>query len=373
MPPQNNRREPAPPPGMTWSKAAPILTFAAIADVARAFFNFFWFFGPAFAGIFCAAYISGTTVGSLLSTQITSALCAGGVAVAGAAGFAPMAAFGVLMADSIGFGSFLILSGWVMAKNKRLLTTNASALLQLTGALLVAEIPFIGALPSYFFTLRRLYKHQIKVEKAARKKYEAEERARVQQQQLLVAQQQSAQRIEAQAAQEAAVAAASLEQEATPQIEGGEGATQEAQDKPKRSDELQAGARGSAEQEGTQSQAVSRVGRIGLASWDMEEFATLKDALSELNGKMNRTPEENRRLLRAKEIMRRVSITSTETRDPVLFAAYERARQGQKVFDGTPETRGGFVFSPITVTGGGSSSRREGASDEIHEDTQKAA
>lgn len=77
---------------------------------------------------------------------------------------------------------------------------------------------------------------------------------------------------------------------------------------------------------------------------DDNQFETMSDALSQLNSKQNRTPEENEKLTKAKKIMETHSIDATE-RDPVLRAAYERAEMGQKVFDGTSETRNGFVFS----------------------------
>ena len=38
-----NRNNTEPPPVMTWGKAIPALVIAVIFDVARIFFEFFWF------------------------------------------------------------------------------------------------------------------------------------------------------------------------------------------------------------------------------------------------------------------------------------------------------------------------------------------
>lgn len=374
MPPKSTK-DPGAPPVMTWSKAFPVLAFAVIADLARAFFNTFWFFGPAFAAIFCAAYASNTTLGSLVGTTISSTVCAAGAAIVGAGALGPMAAFGVIMADSVGFAAFLILAGLIVTTNRRLFKVNGTAMFQFVGGFAVAEIPFIGALPAFTFVLWRLYRHQIKVEKAAFKKYEAQRRVRVigqQQAQLAQAQAEVAQRAEVGALEQAAAEEAegrAIENEATlGEASGGvSGET-------RRSERLRE--EGSVSRATTEETVFSEAGKGGQetrrAGVEAGEFDTLHDALSELNSKTNRTPEENKRLLRAKEIMRHVSIDPTESRDPVLFAAYERARQGQKVFDGTPETRGGFVFSLIKITGGRASSQ-EAANEEIPENRRRVA
>jgi hypothetical protein len=70
------------------------------------------------------------------------------------------------------------------------------------------------------------------------------------------------------------------------------------------------------------------------------------DALSELNSKQNRTREENIRLVKARQIMQRGSIDVNET-DPVLRAAYERARRGEKAYDGTYAHHKGFRFDNV--------------------------
>lgn len=70
-----------------------------------------------------------------------------------------------------------------------------------------------------------------------------------------------------------------------------------------------------------------------------------KDALSELNDKKDRTREDNVKLIRAREIMERNSISANDMNDPVLMAAYKRAQQGENVFKNTHDTRNGFKFA----------------------------
>lgn len=163
MPPKSN-----PPPVMTWGKASLVLLLAVFFDIARAFFQFFWLFGPALAAAICS-YWSG---GSLISTVGCSVAASG----AGVLGAGPLAAFGVMMSMAVGFAGFLVLGITILFSNPRLLQEKSGAL-WLAGSFALGEIPFIGAIPSFTLTLIRLYRAQIRSDKEKLKKFQEETRA----------------------------------------------------------------------------------------------------------------------------------------------------------------------------------------------------
>jgi hypothetical protein len=102
------------------------------------------------------------------------------------------------------------------------------------------------------------------------------------------------------------------------------------------------------EEETNEEAGLATRGGEGTSEETEVQFETLKDALSELNNKKDRTRADNQKLIRAMEIMedtRRFSIDDRD--DPVLMAAYNRAQMGQKVFERTYETRNGFKFSNV--------------------------
>ena len=167
------RNNPKPPPAMTWGRAALVLATAIVLDLMRIFFEFFWFFGPATGAAYCTVKTG--------SSAVTDTLCG---AVAGVAGFAasPVTTwFGVVMAMAVGFASFLILGFWILLTNRRLFTANALGMLQFVSGFGVAEIPFLGTIPSFSIILFRLYARQISTEKKELKKWESENAARLQQ------------------------------------------------------------------------------------------------------------------------------------------------------------------------------------------------
>lgn len=164
-----NKNSKAPPEVMTWGKASLVLIIAGVFDLLRAFFNLFWFFGPAIAAIYCSSKVSGW-VGSMWG--LTDAAC---TAVAGAAGFyfSPIiAAFGVVMADAVALLGFLFLILLVLMTNTRILKTVQTAMMQIGASFGVAALPLIGAIPTFSITLYKLYRRQIKIETAAYKKWE---------------------------------------------------------------------------------------------------------------------------------------------------------------------------------------------------------
>ncbi len=184
------------PKVMTWGKASFVLVAAVIFDLVRGFFQLFWFFGPAMAGLYCTLKVGDVWV-------VGKLLVAGCVALAGGAGVAfseVTGPFGVLMADSIGLIAFLTLGLWIVITNERILKSIANAPLQFAGAFAIGEIPLIGAFPVFSVILWRLYSTQIRVEKAAHAKWEEEQATLHRQEQ----EQQNARLMQARVAQVAA-------------------------------------------------------------------------------------------------------------------------------------------------------------------------
>lgn len=164
MPQKRNSPEPE---VMTWGKATPAFVFAVISDLVRIFFEFFWFFGPALVGAYCTSKVGDVAiVGGLLATG-----CAAGVTATAAAGFAFTATFGSIMAMATGFAGWLVVGGYLMMFNRRILKENA---LWLVGSLVVSEVPFINSLPVLSGIVWKMYRTQIKVEKAALAKWKKE-------------------------------------------------------------------------------------------------------------------------------------------------------------------------------------------------------
>ena len=167
------------PPVMTWKGALPILVAAGVFDLARLFFTMFWFFGPALAAAYCTSKAS-DVVGSLWG--LTAAVCIGVAVKAGALISAFTIPFSVVMADSVALFGFLVLSLWILLRNARLLKVVTSGMLQLGASFGVGAIPLVGGLiPAFTITLWKLYRRQIKLEKAAYAKWEKENAAGEQQ------------------------------------------------------------------------------------------------------------------------------------------------------------------------------------------------
>lgn len=165
------KKNSGPPKAMTRRGAIPILIVAGIFDLIRIFFEMFWFFGPALAGLYCTVKVSGV-LGSL--GGIVAGACTAGAATAGGLAFGAIEMFGIVMADAVALAGFLVLGLLVVMTNARIFKVNKSAMLWLTGSLGVSVIPIIGTFPSFFVVLRMLYKRQIKIEAAALKKWEKE-------------------------------------------------------------------------------------------------------------------------------------------------------------------------------------------------------
>ena len=157
-----------PPKAMTWGKATPALVISGIFDALRLMFVGFIFFGPAMAGLYCDYKVS-DWIGSAFG--LTSAAC--GAAVATGAFFSAPAlmAFGMVMAMAVGLTGWLAVGGWLLATNSRIFKENA---LWFVGSLLFSEVPFVGAIPAITVSVWKMHSHQIKIEKAALKKWEKE-------------------------------------------------------------------------------------------------------------------------------------------------------------------------------------------------------
>ena len=181
MPP--NRNNPEPPPVMTMWRAAPIVAGAAVFDFVRAFFQFFWFFGPALGALACTAgtnVVIGASV-SEVAGRVVAAVCTSGAVVLGTVFSESTALFGVIVADALGLFGFLTLKMWVYSSSRRRRALKKTWLWHV-GTLLFSSIPFVGAFPIYSVVLFFTFRHQIKIEKEDYRKWEKEARdARLQQ------------------------------------------------------------------------------------------------------------------------------------------------------------------------------------------------
>ncbi len=222
------------PPVMTLGKALPVIVIAFIFDALRFMFEWFVISGPALAAVYCTVKASGVvqmvTFG-LLGTKTAGLICSAAAIAAGTAVAGATAAFGAVMAMAVGFAGFLTLVLLLMITNARIFKVNKSGLLWLVAGLGVAEIPFIGSFPAFSVILWRLYRRQIKVEKAAHERWEKENADA----QLQERNQQALQIMQIQAAQQARF----MEQEAANEEQYAEEATQQAKEEEEFSVEAQ--------------------------------------------------------------------------------------------------------------------------------------
>jgi len=156
------------PPRMTWVKAAPILGVCALFDLLRLIFEWFVIFGPA---------LTITVVGAAFSKFLWDWL-AGllGALIGGAAGFVGAAFFmviGVFMAMAVGFAGWLFFGMALLISNRRIFKTDRWLIIKIIVGLAVAEIPFIGGIPTISIVGWRLYRVQIRKERAAHAAWQA--------------------------------------------------------------------------------------------------------------------------------------------------------------------------------------------------------
>lgn len=147
--PQNKQSSKPPEVSSRWN-SAPVFAAFVILDVLRAFFQFFWFLGPAVAAFACTAGVNsffGTSI-----ADIAGKLGATGCVVAGVAGGAAASGFttplGIIVAEAIGFFSFLSLKLW-MNLSPRMRGVHKNTTLWQMGSFLLSELPFLGAFPVY--------------------------------------------------------------------------------------------------------------------------------------------------------------------------------------------------------------------------------
>ncbi len=164
---------------MTWPKASPVLTVAVVFDLLRIFFEFFWFFGPVVAAVACTATAT-SAAGTSMAGIAGKAVAAGCTTIAGGLGFFGVGAietFGVIMAMATGFLGWLVIGLMLMLMNARIFKEEAGHALWFVASLAIAEVPLIGAIPSFTLSTWRMYHIQIKSEKAKMKKYQQEQGA----------------------------------------------------------------------------------------------------------------------------------------------------------------------------------------------------
>lgn len=194
------RNSAGPPPMMTWGTAIPVIVVAFTFDLVRIFFEWFWFFGPALGAVACTAGVNstvGASTGGLVGNAVATVCTAGAVAL-GAVFSESTIAFGVVMAEAVALIGWLTIGLWAFTTNQRMFKENgedAMHVVLLYLSILISFIPILGTAPTVGMITYRFYKFQIKIEKAALKKYEEEQGAT----QLQERRQQEAQRMQYQA------------------------------------------------------------------------------------------------------------------------------------------------------------------------------
>lgn len=159
---------------MTWSRATLVLVLAIVFDALRAFFELFWFFGPAIAAFYCTSAtndVVGTSVSSVAG-KVVAVTCSAASGVAGFFAGPALVAFGVVMAMAIGFLGWMTIGLIIIMTNPRILKENKGNGVWFIASLLISELPIIDALPSFTITLFRMYSVQIKTERKAWQEYE---------------------------------------------------------------------------------------------------------------------------------------------------------------------------------------------------------
>lgn len=161
------KKSSAPPPVMTWMRAAPVLAVCFVFDALRFIFEQFWFFGPAFIGVATNAALHGGILGKMAGVLV------GGIAAFVGGPF--FVIFGVVMAMAVGLMGWMIVGLMLLLTNARLFKENAGSTLWFVFSLGISEIPFIDSLPVLTVIMARMYHSQIKKERAALKAYENEQ------------------------------------------------------------------------------------------------------------------------------------------------------------------------------------------------------
>jgi len=161
---------------MTWPKAVRVLTVCLGIDLARAFFTLLWFFGPALGAAYCSASVNDTlqTEGAIAG-GITTA-CVSLAAAAGSALSAPLMLLGSILAMAVGLLGWLAVYTYLLMQNSRIFMVGGGSVLTMLSGLLLSEIPFLSALPNLTVSTGRLYRAQIKRERAALHAWEMEHR-----------------------------------------------------------------------------------------------------------------------------------------------------------------------------------------------------
>jgi hypothetical protein len=154
---------------MTGSKTAILIGLSLLFDAIKFMCTQLWFFGPFFIGLVGSAVTGGGWFGVAVGTIITTALAL----TAGAA----LEMMGLVLAMAIGiFGWLVVLSAMFSFRMKPF--HNRSFLKTMLG-MLVTEIPFVDALPSFTISVWMIIREEKKADRAALAEYKAAEAARL--------------------------------------------------------------------------------------------------------------------------------------------------------------------------------------------------
>lgn len=167
------QRRSDPPIGrMTWGRAVPVLIACVVFDALRMFFEWFWFFGPALAGVYCTAEGS-----AYVGTTVAGLVCGAGATVAGYFASPALTAFGVVMAMAVGLIGWGTVTLILAIINPRIWHSNVWGWVWSVFSLAISETPFLGTIPMLTITHWRLYVAQISKDKKGLLQYKKEQAA----------------------------------------------------------------------------------------------------------------------------------------------------------------------------------------------------
>lgn len=175
MPPKrNNLALPPRPPVMSWGRTALVLVIAILFDLLRAFFELFWFMGPALAGFLCTLGVNdalGTNIAGI-GGKLVATGCAVGAGVLGTIGIEVTTVFGTVMAMAVGLLGWLVVLFILVIINARIFKTLATSWIWSAFGLAGSILPIVGAVPFITLSVIRLYYAQIKHDHAALKEWQ---------------------------------------------------------------------------------------------------------------------------------------------------------------------------------------------------------
>ncbi len=147
---------------MTWAKAAPALLISFIFDALRFACDFLWFLGPIILGAGTSSAVSSATGSQAVGHAV-------GVITTGlsALGMPFFIALGTILSMVVGILGWFVLLFVIVLTNVRLVKDMFRNPAYFLLSLGITQVPFLNTIPSLTISTTRLYRQQMKKERAA--------------------------------------------------------------------------------------------------------------------------------------------------------------------------------------------------------------